>query len=58
MVQEFVAALRGVKEAVDAIYNDVKTINSQCSEMKAKLEAAKAETKHLTEQTVRLHKQR
>ncbi|KAF2368463.1 Conserved oligomeric Golgi complex subunit 6 [Trinorchestia longiramus] len=56
--QEFVAALKEVKDAVDAIYDDVKTINSQCSEMKTKLQAAKAETRHLTEQTTKLHKQR
>ncbi|KAA0194265.1 hypothetical protein HAZT_HAZT008694 [Hyalella azteca] len=56
--QEFVAALKLVKDAVDAIYDDVKIINSQCTEMKAKLQAAKAETKHLTEQTAKLHKQR
>ena len=58
LLQDFVSALKEVKDAVDAIYVDVKQINSSCSEMKAKLQAAKVETKHLTEQTARLHKQR
>lgn len=56
--QEFVAALRDVKEAVDDIYKEVSSMNEVCVDMKTRLQATKSETRHLIHQTNSLQNQR
>lgn len=56
--QEFVAALRDVKEAVDDIYKEVSSMNEVCVDMKTRLQVTKSETRHLIHQTNSLQNQR
>ncbi|XP_050693189.1 conserved oligomeric Golgi complex subunit 6-like [Eriocheir sinensis] len=55
--EEFVAALRDVKEAVDDIYKEVSSMNEVCVDMKTRLQATKSETRHLIHQTNSLQNQ-
>lgn len=56
--QEFVVALRDVKEAVDDIYKEVSSMNEVCVDMKRRLQSTKSETRHLIHQTTSLQNQR
>lgn len=49
--EDFVFALRDVKEAVDNIYKDVSGMNEACIDMKRRLAATKSETSSLIAQT-------
>lgn len=55
--EEFVTALREVKEAVDGIYTEVSSMNEVCVDMKRRLQATKSETRHLIHQTNSLQNQ-
>ncbi|KAG7156308.1 Conserved oligomeric Golgi complex subunit 6-like [Homarus americanus] len=55
--EEFVHALRDVKEAVDDIYTEVSSMNEVCVDMKHRLQATKSETRHLIHQTTSLQNQ-
>ncbi|XP_076031749.1 conserved oligomeric Golgi complex subunit 6 [Oratosquilla oratoria] len=55
--EDFVSALRDVKEAVDNIYHEVSLMNEACVDMKKRLQATKSETRHLIYQTNSLQAQ-
>ncbi|XP_068217379.1 conserved oligomeric Golgi complex subunit 6 [Palaemon carinicauda] len=55
--EEFVSALREVKESVDAMYKEVSSMNEVCVDMKCRLQATKSETRHLIHQTNSLQNQ-
>ncbi|XP_053634086.1 conserved oligomeric Golgi complex subunit 6 [Cherax quadricarinatus] len=55
--EEFVLALRDVKEAVDEIYTEVSSMNEVCVDMKRRLQSTKSETRHLIHQTTSLQNQ-
>ncbi|XP_069172483.1 conserved oligomeric Golgi complex subunit 6 [Procambarus clarkii] len=55
--EEFVHALRDVKEAVDDIYTEVSSMNEVCVDMKRRLQSTKSETRHLIHQTTSLQNQ-
>nr|CAD7429195.1 unnamed protein product [Timema monikensis] len=53
-VQNFLSSFRGVKEALDSIYNDVSAMNNSVQNMTSRLQATKTQTRHLIEQTNKL----
>ncbi|KAJ4429443.1 hypothetical protein ANN_21612 [Periplaneta americana] len=52
--QDFLSAFREVKEALDAIYNDVSEMNNSVQNMTSRLQATKTQTHHLIDQTTKL----
>lgn len=52
--EDFLSAFRKVKEALDTIYADVCNMNSAVESMTSQLQATKAQTHHLIEQTTKL----
>lgn len=58
MLQDFLSAFRKVKEALDAIYVDVTDMNTAVETMTGQLQATKAQTHHLIEQTTKLQGER
>jgi hypothetical protein len=47
-----------MKEALDAIYNDVSEMNSSVQNMTSRLQATKIQTHHLIDQTTKLQGER
>ena len=58
LLQDFLSAFRKVKEALDTIYVDVCNMNSAVESMTSQLQATKAQTHHLIEQTTKLQTER
>ncbi|XP_069686337.1 conserved oligomeric Golgi complex subunit 6 [Periplaneta americana] len=52
--EDFLSAFREVKEALDAIYNDVSEMNNSVQNMTSRLQATKTQTHHLIDQTTKL----
>jgi len=52
--EDFLSAFHDMKEALDAIYNDVSEMNSSVQSMTSHLQATKIQTCHLIDQTTKL----
>ncbi|KAI4471260.1 component of oligomeric golgi complex 6 [Holotrichia oblita] len=52
--ENFLAAFREVKESFDDVYNNIADMNKSLQDMTSRLQNAKAQTKHLLEQTTAL----
>ncbi len=56
--QEFLSAFTKVKDALDTVYNDVVSIDSEVRGMTMHLQATRAQTYQLIEHTTQLQAQR
>ncbi|KAL5015506.1 hypothetical protein ScPMuIL_009776 [Solemya velum] len=52
--EDFLLAFQGVKEQLDAVYGDVKSMSDCCEDMTSRLKAAKEQTHDLINQTTKL----
>lgn len=58
LLQDFLAAFRKVKNALDDIYVDVSDMNKAVEAMTSQLQATKAQTHQLIEHTTKLQAER
>lgn len=58
LLQDFLAAFRKVKNALDDIYVDVTDMNKAVETMTSQLQATKAQTHQLIEHTTKLQAER
>jgi len=56
--QDFLSAFRRVKDALDTVYNDVAAMDKEVQNMSAQLQATRAQTHQLIENTMQLQSQR
>lgn len=56
--QEFLSAFGKVKDALDSVYNDVVSIDSEVRAMSSHLQATRAQTYQLIDHTTQLQAQR
>uniref|UniRef100_A0A1B6DAR9 Conserved oligomeric Golgi complex subunit 6 n=1 Tax=Clastoptera arizonana TaxID=38151 RepID=A0A1B6DAR9_9HEMI len=56
--EDFLTAFQKVKESLDNIYIDVSNMNKAVATMTSQLQATKAQTHHLIEQTTKLQGER
>ncbi|XP_033746599.1 conserved oligomeric Golgi complex subunit 6-like [Pecten maximus] len=52
--EDFLQVFQSVKEQLDSVYNDVKSMNECCQDMTSRLKAAKEQTHDLINQTTKL----